>query len=64
MSRNRQDSAKVNRRKFVQKSLAGAAAAACILASTRSRGGAAFEKSPIRFGLVTYPFVVRELDGE
>ena len=54
MSSNRQDSAKVNRRKFVQKSLAGAAAATCILASTRSRGGPAFEKSPIRFGLVTY----------
>ena len=54
MSRNRQGSPKVNRRRFVQKSVAGAAAATWLLVRTRGGGGAAFEKSPIRFGLVTY----------
>ena len=54
MSRNRQESPKVNRRRFVQKSLAGAVAAAWVSARTRSRGGPAFENAPIRFGLVTY----------
>ena len=54
MVRNRQDSPKVNRRRFVQKSLAGVAAAAGLSARTASGGGPAFEKNPIRFGLVTY----------
>ena len=54
MSSNGQDSPKVNRRRFVQKSVAGAVAATWLLARTRGGGGPAFEKSPIRFGLVTY----------
>ena len=54
MNRNRRGSPKANRRKFVQKSVAVAAAAAWMSARTWSRGGPAFEKSPIRLGLVTY----------
>ncbi len=54
MSSNGHKTAKLDRRRFFRKSLAGAAAAGAVSVGTRSRGGAALEKSSIRFGLVTY----------